>query len=215
MNIISMVLILFGNIIAVTIIYFILKNKDKKDKNNNKDRLFFIAICVGIICISIHFIYWITGYGVEEAVNEYARNYVIYSFVPINTILLIPFVAIKYSQFKTNIIKKHEFVKSIIQMVIIGIILLTIEAISFNSIKTSIYEKNVLEINKKQNVNTNEITNENKENTNKTTTYKQFLNETSNEETNSTIDNDIIINEETNNTIDNDTVINEKTNIIE
>ena len=203
MSLISMLLILFGNIIAITIIYFILKKIDKKDKNNNKDKLIFIAICIGIIYISISIIYWITGFGVEEAVNEYSKNYIVYSFVPINVILLIPFVAMKYSQFKINKIKKRDFVKSVIQVVIVGIIVLVIEGATFNSLKTLIYEKNVIEITKKQ----NEKTTENKENTNKTTTYKQFLNEIPNE--NSTN----VINDST--TVEENTIVKEKTNTLE
>ena len=164
------------NIIAVTIIYQIIKKLEKKDI------LVFIAAGVALLYIGLTIIYWISGTELDSQYGELWKNLLLFSFVPVNAIILMPYLAVKYRNFKTKKTNKRDFYKSVIIVSAIGIILLIIEIFPLKGIKDNIKKTyDELKENTNNSVNVNEIT----ENTNTIKTYQDFLN--SNSKTTNTI----------------------------
>lgn len=129
MNLILMLAILITNIVAVGLVFQFVKRDDRRSQ------ILFIAISFGIIYIAVSIAYAISGIGIDKSVNEAAKNYITFLFVPIDVILLVPFVATKYVKYKAKKISKKELVKRIITISIIGLVVLAGECAYFKSMK--------------------------------------------------------------------------------
>lgn len=162
MNIFIMLAILFANAVAITLIYQFVK------KLPNKEKIIFIAASFATIYILVSVIYWISGFGIEKRINDAAKDFITFIFVPVNVIMLVPFVAAKYSKVKLGVIKQEELKKTLIIVTIVGIVILGIEGVYFKKMKQNMKilsetkqqnlqeEQNQEEQNKEINTTTNE-----------------------------------------------------------
>lgn len=132
MNIYIMLAILFVNAIAITLVYQFIKKLPKMEK------IIFIGISFAIMYVAVSISYWISSFGIEENINETLKSFIIYIFVPVNVIILVPFVARKYYKWRKNEIDKESLIKRIIIVSIIGVIILAVETIYFKQIKKNI-----------------------------------------------------------------------------
>lgn len=133
-NIFIILAILFANLISIALVYQFIKKLPKMEK------IIFIVISFAIIYIGVTISYWISGLGIDNKLNEALKSYITYIFVPVNVIILIPFVARKYYKWKQNEINKLELIKRIIIVLIVGIIVLVVETVYFKKIKKNIWE---------------------------------------------------------------------------
>ncbi len=134
MNIFIMLAILLANVIAITLIYQFIKKLPKMEK------IIFIGVSFAIMYVLVSISYWISGFGIDDNVNEALKSFVTYIFVPVNIIILIPFVARKYYKLRQNEIGKSDLIKRIIIVSIVGVIILAIETVYFKEIKKDICE---------------------------------------------------------------------------
>lgn len=132
MNIFIMLAILFVNAIAITLVYQFIKRLPKMEK------IIFIGASFAIMYVLVSISYWISSFGIEETVNEALKSFIIYIFVPVNVIILIPFVARKYYKWRQNEIDKESLIKRVIIVSIIGVIILAVQTIYFKQIKKNI-----------------------------------------------------------------------------
>ena len=124
--------ITFANAVALLLVYQFVKRLTKMDK------IIFLAACFAISYVLVSITYWISGFGISDEVNEAAKTFITYVFVPVNIILLAPFVATKYSKWRANEIEKEKLIKRLIIITIIGIVILTCECFYFKNIKQNI-----------------------------------------------------------------------------
>lgn len=182
MNIFIMLAIVVANLIAIALIYQFIKKLPKMDK------IIFIAASFAIVYVAVSFIYWISGFGIDNKINDTIKDFIVYIFVPVNVILLVPFIATKYNKWKQKELTNEKLIQRIIIIMIIGIIILTIETFYFKKIK-----QNIIDIqNNVQSEETNKKEPENEINTNETDTEMMNV-----EEVNRTTNTDVI-NEEDN-----------------
>ena len=155
MSIFLTLAIFVANAIAILLVYQFVKKLEQTDK------VIFIAMSVAIIYIAVSLIYWISGFGIDKSVNEATKNFLTFLFVPVNVILLVPFVATKYTKYKAKKISKRDFAERLIKVVLVGIVLLTIECIYFKSIKKNIkiINENIQNVKSQTNTIDNEKTN--------------------------------------------------------
>lgn len=132
MNIFIMLAILFVNAIAITLVYQFIKRLPKMEK------IIFIGASFAIMYVLVSISYWISSFGIEETVNEALKSFIIYIFVPVNVIILIPFVARKYYKWRQNETDKESLIKRVIIVSIIGVIILAVQTIYFKQIKKNI-----------------------------------------------------------------------------
>lgn len=132
MNIFITLAILFANAIAITLVYQFIKGLPKMEK------IIFIVVSFAIMYITVSISYWISGFGIGKEVNEALKSFILYIFVPVNVIILIPFVARKYYKLKQNETDKQSLIKTIISISIIGVLILTVETVYIKEIKKDI-----------------------------------------------------------------------------
>lgn len=132
MNIFITLAILFVNAIAITLVYQFIKRLPKMEK------IIFIGASFAIMYVLVSISYWISSFGIEETVNEALKSFIIYIFVPVNVIILIPFVARKYYKWRQNETDKESLIKRVIIVSIVGVIILAVQTIYFKQIKKNI-----------------------------------------------------------------------------
>lgn len=166
MNIFIMLAIVATNAIAIALIYQFVKRLSKMDK------LVFIAGSVAMIYVIVSIVYWISGFGIDQKVHEAAKSFITYTFVPVNVILLVPFVATKYNKLKNNEIGRDDFFKRLAIVGIVAVIILIVEYNYFKGMQLNMIQT----IESRNNVNSaNEIVNEHI--VNETTINKETANE--------------------------------------
>lgn len=127
--------ILALNLVAIFLTYhFLGKEMEKKSKG------IFIIIGIAIIYMLVSFIYWISTKDIELGISEsFGKNLITFTFVPVNAILILPFLASSYKNLKAGRLKLIPFRNRCILLVIALIVLLVIEFFYFKDIQTGIY----------------------------------------------------------------------------
>ena len=199
MNIFIMLAITLANIIAVLLVYQFIKKLPKMEK------IIFIGASFAIIYVLVSIIYGISGFGIDERINEGAKDFIIFTFVPVNVILLVPFVASKYNKLRFKEVEKQELFKRLIVVTILGIIILSIECIYFKNMKSNIkiLNDNKTEENNQTNLSNGEIDMSN-----------TILNEVNVNEISVNVVNEEIVNKETVNETSNTVSVNKQSNVI-
>lgn len=132
MNVFIMLAIVIANIIAGLLVYQFIKRLPKTEKT------IFIGVSFAIVYVLVSMIYWISGFGIDSRINEIAKDFIIFTFVPVNVIVLIPFIASKYNKLRFKETSKEEFIKRLIVVGVIAIIILTCQYFYFKKIKQNI-----------------------------------------------------------------------------
>ncbi len=123
------------NVIAVLLIYYCLENMDKKDK------IIFIGVTVAVVYMLTSFVYWISTNGVEyEEVSELGQNFLVFLFVPVNGIIVLPLLAKSYRKYKVGSLKSDKFRNRVIVLSVVLLILLILECSYFKDIQNSVVE---------------------------------------------------------------------------
>lgn len=194
MEMFIMLALILANAIAILLVYQFIKRLPKMDK------IIFIAASFGIAYVLVSFVYWISGFGIDDAVNQAAKTFITYVFVPVNIILLAPFIATKYNKWRTKEIENEEFIKRVIVVGIIAVVILVIECFYFRNIKQNIMnvQENMksVELNGQEQNNEDEIIQRNGIYTNEST--ENITNGIYTNETGVNITNVEVVNETTN-----------------
>ena len=181
MDTIIILFIALANIIAILLVYFSLgKGMDKQKK------LLPTMIALGSVYIITLVTYLLSSIGIEKTTAaKTARDMIIMAFVPVNTILFVPFLIRSYLKMKNKDIEIETLNKRVIVLGIIAVIVLIGEFAYFRD-----YQKKLKQV-------------ENAVNNNQTSQNEQVLNETLyNNEVNNQVTNEEInvINNTANNT---------------
>lgn len=126
--------ILALNAVAIFLMYqFLGTNIEKKEK------WIFIAVGIAFMYMLVSFVYWLSTKDIDLSTNSnLASNFITFTFVPVNSILILPFLASSYRYWKEGRLKPEKFRNRIILAVIILLIVLVIEFFYFQDIQNGI-----------------------------------------------------------------------------
>ena len=126
--------ILALNLIAVLLTYhFLGKEMDKKSKG------IFIVVGIAIIYALVSFVYWMSTKNIDLGESGKAgQNLITFTFVPVNAIIILPFLANAYRLFQEEKLKSIPFRNRCIVLVVVLVILLIFEFFYFKDIQTGI-----------------------------------------------------------------------------
>ena len=135
-NLLITLFILVANVVGLLLVYH---SFDKRIDKNKK--LMYTMIAFGIMYILTLIIYFFSSLGINnENVSESSRNLITFTFVPINTIVLLPILIRSFNNKKTNKITMEQLNRTTILMIIIAIALIIIEFFSFKNIQKGIIQ---------------------------------------------------------------------------
>ena len=87
----------------------------------------------------VSFVYWLSTKGMDLGkITDTGKNFITFTFVPINSMVVLPFLAKSYKHFKQSRLKQDKLKKRIILISIILIVVLIIEFFYFKDIQNGI-----------------------------------------------------------------------------
>ena len=168
--------ILVANVVGLLLVYHSFDNRIEKNK-----KLMYTMICFGIMYIITLITYFFSSIGIDNKnVSNSSKDMITFTFVPINTIIILPILIKSFNNRKMNKITKNKLNKTAILMFLITLILIVLEFFCFRNM-----QKGIINIfNDKQNktnVNTqieNNQTNTDIEQKNEENANLEYFNET-------------------------------------
>lgn len=126
--------ILILNVVAVLLTYhFLGKDMDKKSKG------IFIIIGVAVIYMLVSFVYWISTKDIDLGTSgDLGKNLITFTFVPVNAIVVLPFLASSYKKMKAGNIQVEHFRNRAILLSVVLLILLIIDFFYFKDVQSGI-----------------------------------------------------------------------------
>ena len=125
--------ILILNIVSILLMYRSLTDRTPKEK------LIFIAIGIAIMYMLTSVVYWISTRNVEiTEVSDVGKDLIIFLFVPINGIIVLPLFARSFCKFKDGGINGTVLRNRGVVLGVILFILLIIECVYFENIQNQV-----------------------------------------------------------------------------
>lgn len=134
-NIVISLFILVANAVAILLTYHSFGKDTEKTK-----KLFYTLIAMGIMYILILIIYFFSSIGMPKEAVEASRDMITFTFVPVNAIILIPFLVRSFNQRKNNEITIEQLNKRAIIVFIIAVVLIIGEFFYFRNIEKGIID---------------------------------------------------------------------------
>ena len=126
--------ILLLNLIAVFMVYKFLGTELEK-----KEKMLFIVVGIAIMYLTVSFTYWLSTKNIDLNIsNDMGNNLIVFTFVPINGIITLPFMANSYKCYKNGRLKLKKYKNRIILISVILIIALVFEFFYFKDIQNGI-----------------------------------------------------------------------------
>ena len=123
------------NIVSIVLMYYSLKDIEKKEK------LIFIVIGTAIMYALTSLIYWLSTKNIEITdVSDLGKDLITFAFVPINAIVVLPLFAKSYYSYKMGNISGGILRNRGIVLGIILLIILIIECSYFENIQKQVVE---------------------------------------------------------------------------
>lgn len=191
MNIFIVLFILLINIINIFAMYKLLgKDIGKKEK------IIFIAVGVAVMYMLVSAVYWLSSIGMDQNAADAGRDFITFTFVPVNGLCVLTFLSSSYKKYKAGHLKPNILRNRCVVLVAVLVILLIVEFFYFKNIQnnalemvrdntTNNIEKNLTQENTQVNAQVNN------ENSNNTSIENQLENEMSinSEQTNTSSEN--------------------------
>ena len=131
--IIIVLFILILNIVSILLMYRSLDNMTQKEK------LIYIAAGTVMMYLLTLIIYWISTRNIEITdVSRTGKDLIIFLFVPINRIIVLPLFAKSYSKFRDNKLSSRVFRNRGIALGILLLIILIVECAYFENIQRQV-----------------------------------------------------------------------------
>ena len=133
-NLVLTIFILLANIVAILLVYYSFDKKIEKSK-----RLMYTMIAMGVMYILILIVYFFSSIGIEnKEVTKNAKSMITFTFVPVNTIIILPILIRGYNKRKNNEISQEKLNRRTTLMIIVTVIVLVTEFFYFRNIQTGI-----------------------------------------------------------------------------
>lgn len=127
--------IIVANLIAILLTYYSFNKSIEKTK-----RLLYTMISVGVMYILILIVYSFSSIGIAKKASSAAKDMITYTFVPVNTILVLPFMIRSFNKRKENEITTSQLNMRATIVLIITIVILVSEFFYFRKIQQGIID---------------------------------------------------------------------------
>ncbi len=132
MDIFILIGIVLVNVIAILIVYHFIKQL------NNKQKIVIIAMGIAFNYILVMIVYALSSIGMDAQIAETANSFITFIFVPINTIMNVPFLASSYCRYLQKKLTKQKMRNRIIIVVLVTLVIMVLEYFYFQSIQAGV-----------------------------------------------------------------------------
>ena len=134
-NVFIMGFIIVANLIAILLTYYSFNKSIEKTK-----RILYTMISVGVMYILILIVYSFSSIGIAKKASSAAKDMITYTFVPVNTILVLPLMIRSFNKRKENEITTSQLNMRATIVLIITIVILVSEFFYFRKIQQGIID---------------------------------------------------------------------------
>ncbi len=122
------------NAVAILLTYRFLGNDLEK-----KEKGIFIVVGVALMYLLVTLVYYLSTKNMNLGyVTNEGQNLITFSFVPVNAILILPFLASSYKYLRMGKIEKNIFKRRIVLLLVLLLVILVIEFFYFKNIQAGI-----------------------------------------------------------------------------
>lgn len=134
-----MIIFIYLCILALNIVAILINYRFLGTEIDKKEKMIFIIIGIAIMYMTVSVVYGLSIKDTsQERLLEITKNYMIFTFVPVNAILVLPFLASSYKYLKAGKLKREVFRNRIILLAVILVVILIIEFFYFQDIQRGI-----------------------------------------------------------------------------
>ncbi len=128
--------ILIANIVAILLVYHSFDIRIEKNR-----KLMYTMIAFGIIYILTLIIYFFSSLGIDNKnISDSSQNMITFTFVPINTIILLPILIKTFNNRKNRKISTSQLNRTAIIILVVAIILVVLEFFCFRNMQKGIID---------------------------------------------------------------------------
>ncbi len=132
-----MIVFIYICILALNLITIFLTYRFLGTEFEKKEKWIFVIIGIALMYVTVSGAYWL-GTKDLEATSSTGQNLITFTFVPINGLLILPWVAKMYRQLKFGKMKTEDFKKRCILFGVLLLVILILEVFYFNDIQSGI-----------------------------------------------------------------------------
>lgn len=136
MDTVILLFILIANIVAILLTYYSFDRNIDKSK-----RIFYTMIGMGVVYIITLVVYLLSSIGIAKEVSKNAKDMIIFSFVPVNTIIILPILIRSFYKKSNKKISMDKLNKIVTVMAIIALALVIGEFCYFKSFQKDLNKK--------------------------------------------------------------------------
>ena len=125
--------ILVANIVSILLIYHSFDKNIEKTK-----RLLYTMIAMGVVYIIVLIVYFFSSIGIDKRIATQAKQTIVFTFVPVNSIIVIPFMLRSFNKRKDREITGEQLNKRAVVMFIIAVVIVVSEFFYFRNIEKGI-----------------------------------------------------------------------------
>ena len=122
--------ILVANIVSILLIYHSFDKNIEKTK-----RLLYTMIAMGVVYIIVLIVYFFSSIGIDKRIATQAKQTIVFTFVPVNSIIVIPFMLRSFNKRKDREITGEQLNKRAVVMFIIAVVIVVSEFFYFRIIE--------------------------------------------------------------------------------
>lgn len=132
-NLFILLFILVANIVSILLIYHSFDKNIEKTK-----RLLYTMIAMGVVYIIVLIVYFFSSIGIDKRIATQAKQTIVFTFVPVNSIIVIPFMLRSFNKRKDREITGEQLNKRAVVMFIIAVAIVVSEFFYFRNIEKGI-----------------------------------------------------------------------------
>lgn len=134
-----MTLFIYICILALNLAVIFMTYKFLGQDMEKKEKVIFIAIGIAIIYVIVSGVYWLSTKSANLGeLAEAGKDFIIFTFVPVNAIIALPFFASSYKNMKNGRLKTEKFKNRCILIGTMLVIVLIFEFFYFKDIQAGI-----------------------------------------------------------------------------
>ena len=134
-----MVIFIYLCILALNLAAIFMTYKFLGEDIEKKEKAIFIVIGIAIMYMTVSLTYWLSTKNIDLGVSkDVGKNFITFTFVPINSMLVLPFLAGSYKYLKESKLSTQKFRNRVILATVILVIALIVEFFYFKDIQNGI-----------------------------------------------------------------------------
>lgn len=134
-----MILFIYLCILVLNVVAILLTYRSLGTELEKKEKYICVIVGIAIMYMIVTCVYWLSTKNIDLGqASSTAKNLITFSFVPVNSILVLPFLASSYKHLKAGRLQTEKFRNRAILILAVLVVILIFEFFYFKDIQNGI-----------------------------------------------------------------------------